>query len=151
MLKKILFVLVYAALMLSISSSTVLAGNGGPPDVVNPGDGEECVGYWFAWMKNGNDIRQVRIKGTLSYVYNPYSGFWTSSCHYFVDFDKPNMGTIDDVCGFAEEVWPDLTDCTNGTFYWSGFSCALFDMLTTDTQATVSADGHGIVTCKFFP
>ena len=151
MVKKILFVLVCAAMMLSISSSTVLAGNGAPSVDAYPIDEEECFSWWFAWIQNENNIRRFVIPGTLSYVYQPSTGFWTSTCHFFVDFDKPNIGTIDEVCGFAEDVFPDLTDCTNGTFYWSGFSCALFDMLTTDTQATVSADGHGIVTCKFFP
>ena len=151
MVKKILFVLVCAAMMLSISSNTVLAGGGAPPVVVNFHDGETCGMFWLKWQQNGTVPAGTLIKGQTSYVYDPSTGFWTMTCHYFINFDKPNIGTIEEMCVIAEEFFPDQVDCTNSTYVRTGFGCRLLDMVTTDSQEVVSADGHGIATCQFFP
>lgn len=151
MTKKIIFVLVCAALMLSISSSTVLAGSGGPPEVINYPTGDNCGLAWLKWRQDGTVMVPTMIQGTLSYVYNSSTGFWTTTCHLDVNFDNPTLGTIDEMCAVAEGYFPDQIDCTNGTFVWRGLDCYFYDMVTTDSQVIVSADGHGIVTCQFFP
>jgi len=92
MFKRTFFTLGALLIALVLVSSAAADGPPWPAEVVINEDGG-CIVPW-----RDPEMNYIDVPGTATWEYQPKNGVWNVLCRSFLDFDDPNIASIDEVC-----------------------------------------------------
>jgi len=142
---RMIILMLVAMLALGLTASVAASGPPWPAEVYTPKEGI-CWVPWVAWEEGEQNI--VWLVGTGSYVYEPRTGVWNTTCSTSIDFDDPSMATIQEVCAAFSE----LASCSPSTFKVIDIlACENEYNITTDSLYVVNPSGQAKLVCHFNP
>lgn len=146
MIKRVVMLLVVIIICLGLGARDVKAGPPWPAMVFKEDD--QC-GYGWA----NTELEEIFLIGDWHLIQQDKNGNVNLTCKGTVDFDDPEILSIDEVC----ELFPEWNfGCRgNGSFQWSGYwQCVYIDPqggwhFSYEFTQVVTPSGHWQIACHF--
>ena len=133
-----------SALLIALVLVSQAAADGPPwPAEVHIREDGACFMMWL-----DSSLEFIEVFGTWTGEYQAKNGVANEHCRIDLDFDDPNIATIDQFCAAYPGDW-----CRgNGSVVMTGWDCmGNHDLLTTSSIVTLSPSGNLNVECHFRP
>jgi hypothetical protein len=136
-----LIVLVLLGLTIGLVSPAAADGPPWKPEILIKEEGM-CGMSWV-----NADLEQYWVWGIMTEVYQPKTGVRNGVCQLYLDFDDPDVLSIEEVCHLSGDP---ATCRGNGSIAWKGFPCSGPNgEITFLSQTVVSPSGRWTSICHF--
>jgi hypothetical protein len=140
MFKRTFFTLGALLIALVLVSSAAADGPPWPAEVHIREDGA-CFMWWL-----DSSLQFIPVFGTWTGEYQAQNGVANEHCRIDLDFDDPNIATIEQMC----TVFPGDHCHGNGSIVMRDWECSgIYGLVSTSSILTVNSSGNLNVECHF--